>query len=164
MSAPKPFLDEDLVAFVQGGVSIVAASCDAARTPTLARAVGCHVSTDRRRATILLPSEQSGALVEAVRSSGTLAVVFSQPTTHRTLQLKGGDARVVPLEEEHLDRLDAYPARFSAELEALDYAEHFAHTLVASSPEGVIAIAFSVAEAFTQTPGPDAGEPLRSRA
>jgi hypothetical protein len=163
MRAREPLLDEDLVAFVQGGVSIVAASRDSGNVPVLARAAGCLVSTDRRRVTVLLPSGQAGALVGAVRSSGALAVVFSQPTTHRTVQLKGTDAAPVPLEHEHLERLDSYPARFAAELVALDYKERFARTLVAASPDDVTAIAFSPTEAFTQTPGPEAGEPLRSR-
>ena len=33
----------------------------------------------------------------AVRATRAVAVVFSQPTTHRTIQLKGTDAQVGPL-------------------------------------------------------------------
>lgn len=163
MTAPESPLDEELAAFVQGGVSIIAASRDLGNAPTLARVVGCLVSADRRRVTVLLPATQSRRLLQAVRASRTIAAVFSQPTTHRTLQLKGTDATGVPVEGVHLDCLDSYPGRFAPELQALEYTELFARTLVAAARDDVTAVAFTPTQAFTQTPGPLAGEPLRPR-
>jgi hypothetical protein len=46
------------------------------------------------RCPIFTPLSQALQLVADLRASGRIAVVFSRPTTHRTLQLKADDARV----------------------------------------------------------------------
>src|SRR6476620_5995618 len=47
---------------------------------------------------LLFAETASAALLEDVRRTGTIAVVFSRPADHRTLQLKGKDALIVPVE------------------------------------------------------------------
>ena len=91
-ASASPLLDEDNAAFVQSGVSIVAASRGEDLVPSIARVSGCRVSADRRAVSIYLPHSQALELVEDVRASGRIAVVFSRPSTHRTLQLKADDA------------------------------------------------------------------------
>jgi hypothetical protein len=87
-------LDAELVAFIQGGVSIHAASRSASHEPDLARALGCRVSADRRRVSVFLLASHCGALLADDRANGAVAVVFSLPGSHRTVQLKGKDAAV----------------------------------------------------------------------
>ena len=53
-TAGPALLDEEGAAFVQGGVSIVAASRDAALVPSIGRVVGCRVAADRRRVTVFV--------------------------------------------------------------------------------------------------------------
>ena len=96
MAAPPEFvLTPDQIAFVTAGVSITAASRGRDNMPNLARATGCRVSPDGRRVTLFLAASQSGALLADIRDNGAVAVVFSEPSTHRTLQLKGDDATTV---------------------------------------------------------------------
>ena len=85
-------LDPINTAFMQGGVSIVASSRDSNNTPSMARCLGCRVSTDRKLVTLLVPKSQSRELLEALTLTHQIAVVFSEPSTHRTIQLKGTDA------------------------------------------------------------------------
>src|SRR5215831_11057881 len=88
-------LNEANAEFVQSGVSIIASSRTAKNVPVIGRAVGCRVSTDRRIIRLLFSTASASQLLEGIRSSGQIAVVFGRPTTHQTIQLKGDDAVVV---------------------------------------------------------------------
>lgn len=155
-----PLLDEDNAAFVQGGVSIVAASRDIELVPSIGRISGCHVSVDRRRLSVIVVATQAPALLADVRASGRIAVVFTRPTTHRTLQLKAGDASVRPVTSDELALLPRYVEAFAAELTSLGYGDAQAQAMFACSEGDLLAIDFTPSAAFEQTPGPKAGTPL----
>ena len=88
-------LDEELAAFIQSGVSIVVAGRNDDMVGDVIRGCGCRVSADRRRVTVLVDPIRSDALLDDITSNGMIAVVFSRPSTHRSIQLKGTDARRV---------------------------------------------------------------------
>lgn len=158
--AEESLLDENNAAFIQGGVSIIAASRAEANVPALAQAVGCRVSPDHSRVTVFLARFQSGALLDAVDVTGAIAVVFSQPSSYRSLQLKGTDAVVAPLESRDKDRVRHYITLYAAEIAALGFDEMFARTMLACEPADLSAVTFTPSSAFSQTPGPGAGAPL----
>jgi hypothetical protein len=160
MAAAAPLLDEALAAFVQTGVSINAASRGAGNVPAVARANGCRVAVDRRTVGIVLPASKSAALLEAVRGSGTLAVVFSEPATHRTYQLKGTDATVVPATDEDRAAAARWVHAFAAVLAPLGYPEDVFRALLGAEAEDLVVVTFTPTAAFDQTPGPRAGAPL----
>ena len=70
-------------------VSANVATRDAAHRPHLTRAVGFRLSADRRRVTVFLPAAASACVLDDLRANGQIAVVFSEPATDRTVQLKG---------------------------------------------------------------------------
>ena len=162
MTTQSQPLDPEHAAFIQGGVSIVAAARNADNETTLSRAVGCRVSTDRRHVTILLSATQSAALLADVRANGIIAVVFSQPRQHRAIQLKGVDAVVVPLADEDPHLVAAYRRRLGAEVAPLGYRDAFVQAVMSVVPGDVVAVGFTPSAAFLQTPGPKAGTRLRS--
>lgn len=155
-------LDPEHAAFIQGGVSIIAASRNQNNQPNLSRAIGCRVSADRRRVTLFLYAAQSVALLADVRTNGAIAVVFSQPSTHRTLQLKGADAEAAALMKDDVPILAAYRQSLTAELELISFPEPFPRALFSCPTGDAVAVNFTVAEAFVQTPGPKAGTPLHA--
>ena len=159
-TAPAPLLDEEGAAFVQGGVSIVAASRDAGLVPSIGRAAGCRVAPDRRRVTVYVAARQAPQLVADVVACRRIAVVFSRPSTHRTLQLKADDAVVRPPAAGEAAVPDSYVAGFAADIAKLGHTEAQARTLVASVDGDLVAIDFTPSAAFEQTPGPNAGAPL----
>lgn len=159
-TAGPALLDEDGAAFVQGGVSIVAASRDAALVPSIGRAVGCRVAADRRRVTVFVAASQAPQLVADLRACGRIAVVFSRPSTHRTLQLKGDDAVVRPLVRGETAIPERYVGGFAEDIGKLGHTEAQARTLVAAVDGDLLAIDFTPSAAFEQTPGPNAGAPL----
>jgi hypothetical protein len=155
-----PLLDADNAAFVQSGVSIVAASRDAALVPSIGRASGCKVSEDRRHVTIFLIASQCERLVADVRASGRIAVVVSQPTTHRTLQLKADDASVRALHPEERPLVARYVDAFAAEIGKLGHSQAQARVAFECRDDDLVAMDFMPNAAFEQTPGPKAGKPL----
>lgn len=159
-----PFLDAEQAAFLCREVSISAASCGRNGLPNLARATGCRVSADRRRVTVLLAATPAAALLADVRRDGRLAVVFSLPESHRTLQLKAGDARIEALEADDAALARRYVDAFADGLEALGYPGPVLRALLAAEADDLVAVSFTPTSGSSQTPGPEAGTALRGGA
>jgi hypothetical protein len=156
-------LSPEDAAFIEGGVSIHAAARNAANDTTVARAIGCRVSADRQRVTIFLSAVQAAALLADVRANGAIAVVFSQPSSHRTIQLKGDDAEVVPSMTDDPHLWSTYRARLAAAVQPLGFSDAFVRAMLSPASGDVVAVAFTPSAAFQQTPGPKAGAPLQAR-
>jgi len=150
--------------FIQGGVSVIVATRDAGLVADAVRACGCRVSRDRRRVTVLVEQARAGAVVADVVANGRIAVVFSQPSTHLTIQLKGEDASVVKPKASDRALVAAHREQWVRELCGLGYARRFAEALWGRLPRALVAITFTPSAAFQQTPGPAAGQPLGSSA
>ncbi|MCD6060375.1 MAG: hypothetical protein K0S16_686 [Moraxellaceae bacterium] len=150
-------LTEDQVRFIQGRVSIVAASRDVRRVPSVARAAGCRVAAGREAITLLLPTLQCQQLLADIATTRTLAVVFTEPSTHRTQQFKGSDAQETPLEAGDRDLAAAHNLGFAEAIMPLGYSRELALG-VHDVPDGrLTAVTFHVDAVFEQTPGPKAG-------
>jgi hypothetical protein len=145
----------------QDGISINLASRAEGNAPVVARAVGCRVSADAQRVTVLVASAQYTPLVEAVRASGALAAVFSLPRTHETIQLKAVDARLASLAPGDAELARRHMDSFAAGLAALGYGEDMVRAFVWCDPGELAAIEFTPSAAFLQTPGPGAGTPIK---
>ncbi len=153
-------LAEEHAAFVQGPVSIVAASCDGANLPSIGRVTGCVVAPGRRRVTLFVAGRQAPALIADVRAHGRIAVVFARPTTNRSLQLKGDDAAVRPLAADESARVARYVEAFGREIAQVGHGPEYARVMFAHVEGDLQAIDFTPTAAFEQTPGPNAGTPL----
>jgi hypothetical protein len=153
-------IDETTATFVQGGVSILAASCDEKNRPVIVRCLGCRVSSNRRVLTVLVPA--TDPFVEAVRLTRRIAVVFTQPSTHRTIQLKGTDARTLRFRKADGDLARSYADAFVADVCPLGYTEEAMRALLSCDPPDLALVTFSPTAGFLQTPGPRAGAPLNA--
>lgn len=154
-------LDPEHAAFIQGGVSVVVSTRNMALIPNVVRGCGCRVSRDRRRVTVLVENSRSGTIVDDVRANGMVAVVFSQPSTHRTLQLKGVDATVADGTAADLRTSRRHLEAWLADMQRLGYDPAFVRAVRGEGTD-LAAINFSVSAAFEQTPGPAAGRRLGS--
>lgn len=155
---PTPVLGADSAALLQLGCSINAGACGSDGMPTSVRCCGCRVADDRTSISVFVSRIQAAALLQAIEENGRIAVVFSQPSTHRTLQIKGRDAAVLPLEADDVPRIAAYRAAFARELSTFGYDEILAYTVLSYPSTDVVAVRFSPDEVYLQTPGPQAGE------
>jgi hypothetical protein len=160
MTPPAPTLDAELAAFVQGGVGIVVASRDDRLLASIARGVGCRIDRGGQRVTVFVVRSENEALLADVRRHRLVAVVFSQPSSHRTVQLKGSDACERAPEAEDFAAMNAYAAALDAELSGIGFGNGYARALIAHAPGDVVGVCFTVSDGYLQTPGPRAGERL----
>jgi hypothetical protein len=155
-------LDAELAAFMQqDGISLTLGSCGADLRPSVGRAAGCKVAPDRGTVHLFVSRVQVAPVLAHVRETGRIAAVFSRPSTHRTLQLKGRDARVEPVPPADLPIVARYRDAFVTELVALGYAEALIRTLLDFPDDELVMLSFTPQEAYSQTPGPNAGRALQ---
>lgn len=154
-------LDARHAEFIQGPVSVIVASRNAELVADAVRGCGCRVSRNRRQVTVLIEADRAGSLLDDVAANGMIAVVFSQPSTHQTIQLKGTDARVVRVTAADRAAVRQHLLVWSEDLARIGFDLRFAAALHGGTGE-LAAIRFTPAAAFQQTPGPAAGQPLKA--
>ena len=157
---PPPLIGPEQVALIARRVSIIVGSRDADNRPHVMRAVGCRLSADLRRITVFLAPSSSAQVLADLRSNASIAVVFSEPTTHRTVQFKGSDALVAPIEPGDEAVVDRYLHSFIQEIGELGFPENVAHSILGRESDDLVAVHFTPRAGFEQTPEPTAGQAL----
>jgi len=145
---------------VDKGVSTIVSSCSLDMRPSIMRAVGAAITPDGRSVTVYLSRPQSRQLLQDIASTGRVAVVFSEPASHRTLQLKASQARIRCAEAHDEAALAHYLASMEHEIEAVGFSPAFTRAMLAYRLDEVVAVSFAPSQAFDQTPGPRAGAAL----
>ena len=141
------------LAHLERRVSIIVAGRDAHLQPHLIRALGCRVQRRPLRVTVLVSADMASALLDDLRANDRVAVVFSEPSTHRTVQLKGSQVSIEPAGAADRGLARDYAARFVAEAATLGYAEKLIANLVNHDPAQLVAVSFTPTASFDQTPG-----------
>ena len=159
MAAPLP---PDLVAIMARGVSVIVASRDAALRPSLMRAVGSRVEADGGDITVYLSRPQSRQLVQDLAATGHVAVVFSVPSTHRSVQLKASRVEMRNADADDAAVLARYLASMEHEVQQVGFAPPLTRAMLAHRLDDVVAVRFTPEQAFDQTPGPRAGTAIGS--
>jgi hypothetical protein len=147
----------NLVPLLEGLVAVHVATRDADLVPDEVMAAAAHVEPDGRRLTVFLPVATSETSLANLRENGAIAVVLSQPLTHRTVQLKGRAETIRPARDDERETVERGAAGFDAEVEAIGLPPAAVRRRTKWPCQ---AVTFAVAEAYEQTPGPRAGEPL----
>lgn len=156
---PTPsWLSADDAEFITKGLSITLASRDLRHVPSIARALACRISADAQQLVVLLSRRQSADLLRDVAACGQLAVVITEPSSHRTLQLKGRDALIKALEADDLTVLAASQANFAADILPMGFDESFTRRLYAFEAADLCRLVMTPTDVFQQTPGVDAGQ------
>jgi hypothetical protein len=156
----QPLLDEARTDLLTHHVSILVGSCSADCLPSVARAYGARVASDWRTVTVFLSVSQSEAVLRDLRAGGGISVVFSRPSTHHTVQLKGECSEITPIEADDRAVMRAYALSFRDEIAGLGFGGTFAAAIMEGVEGEAIAVTFAPAAAFEQTPGPEAGRRL----
>lgn len=142
------------------GVSVIVSAADRDLVPSVMRAVGSQVHGAGERITVYLNRSQSVQLLRNVAATNRLAVVFSEPSTHRTVQLKARGVRIREAEASDTPALERYLGSMTVELGKIGIGPALVAAMLAHRLEDVVAIEFAPEEAFDQTPGPRAGQPI----
>lgn len=148
---------EHIARQIEALAAIHVATRDAALVPDEVMASAVLLSADGGRLTVYLPDATSATSLANLRENGAIAVVLSEPLTHRTVQLKGRAEEIRPAREDEREAVLRHAALFDAQVETIGL------------PPAVVrrrakwpchAVTFEIAGAWEQTPGPGAGAPL----
>lgn len=150
-------LPDDFAAIIAKGVSCIVGSRDAQLRPSLMRAVGSRLGTNGQEITVFLSRPHARQLLQDIASTGHVAAVFSQPSTHRTIQLKATRAQLRNATAEDVPDMARCESSLDEELQAIGYQPGLAPLLLAHKLEDLVAVIFVPEQAFDQTPGPQAG-------
>lgn len=145
---------------VDSGVSTIVGSCDADLHPSIMRALGCSITPGGESVTVYLSRKQSRQLLLDVAATGRIAVVFSEPFSHRTLQVKASQARIRAAQASDESVLQRYLAAMEREIARVGFETRYIRAMYALNLEDVVAVSFVPEEAYDQTPGPKAGTAL----
>lgn len=155
---PAP-LHPDLLAFLKRGLSLYAGGTDARGLPQVARALAIRPLPGPQLG-IAVPAEPAAALLAGIAASGQIALVLCQPTTHHTVQVKGRDACVEPLDPAQWPELVLNRDAFGAEIRPFGFDTDFNDawfSLPGNNMDALRVVRFTPSGAWNQTPGPGAG-------
>lgn len=152
-------LTPELVAHCQKGVAVILATCAEGR-PVAGRGFACRID-EVGTVRILLRRTGHGALLAALRGGAPIAVTFTEPTQHRSIQFKGKSASEASATVADGMALAVQSRGLRDRLMAIRYTEALSNGYSFADPEDIVAVDFIPDEAFVQTPGPNAGSALK---
>lgn len=152
-------LSDEVASFIESGVSIVVAVVGPARRALSGRALAARVMPDAT-IRVIYPEEGNAALTASARTGGPIAVTFSAPLSHRTLQIKGFSSRIEDLEAEDMASVRQQGGAFAAILVTVGHSPAFVQAFSDYLSTTLLVLSFPAEEAFEQTPGPGAGRSL----
>lgn len=148
-----------LAAFCTGGVSIVAGMAGPDGRALTGRALACVCDADGRMR-LIFDAEGNDALALAAAAGGALAVTFSDPISHRSLQVKAPRSAAAVPSDTDIAEAGRQARAFAAVLRLIGYGDAFAEAYCRFSPADLRACTLLPDCLFEQTPGPGAGRAL----
>src|SRR5688572_3383601 len=124
-------LPPDLAAMIARGVSVIVASRNAALRPSLMRAVGSRLEAGGQDITLYLSRPQSRQLLEDIAATGHVAVVFSEPSTHRSVQLKAASVQMRSADAGDMTALASYLRSMEHEITQVGFSAPLARAMLA---------------------------------
>jgi hypothetical protein len=157
LSQSHPPLPDELVEFTRGGKSLLVGTCSAKRVPDCVRAVGIRVWDSACQLTILIPARTGEVAIANLRENPRIAITISHIPTHRTVQLKGKVLEIREGGEVERAHATTYREEFSTDV---GWAGQPTANTLRLGIWPCFAIDVDITVAFTQTPGPVAGQRL----
>jgi hypothetical protein len=156
----KPILlPDEVLDFIQSGVSVIVGVVGADGRAQAGRALATRIVSGGA-IRLMYPEEGNAAITISAQSGGPIAVTFSAPISHRTIQLKAASSRLEQLEPEDRTNVDAQMDAFAGVLRALGFPPSFVQSFCANRSKSISVLSFVPEAAFEQTPGPGAGREL----
>ncbi len=156
---PRWIPDERSRQLLRSGVSVSLATRNSALVPNLSRAIGCRLDDDGR-VSVVLTGGDSVDLISDLAVNGAVAAVFSQPSTHLTLQLKANRVVIEPASETDVVAALGTRTGMLADLVRMGYPAEFSEAFMRVDVDDLVVVRFYPERAFDQTPGPQAGNPI----
>jgi hypothetical protein len=156
--SPKTLISGELGAFLESGLSIVAATRDGELQPDGAVIWAARVHEDRAHLTVFLHDKAARQLLRNLKKHPAIALDFDLPTSHRACQVKGVYVSSRRARSAEQAVVDTQIDRFGADLEAIGIPRAM---MTGWTTWPCTAMEIRVTEIYEQTPGPGTGEPIR---
>lgn len=150
-------LPEEHVTFIESGVSVLVGTRDAGMRPFGMRAMGVKVHADRKTLTVFIPKPTGARTLADLRDNGRIAVTFTRPLDHRSMQLKGMAVAFRDANEEERPFLESYVEGWARHLEVVGLPRAIGSRLTYWPATAVDVV---IEASFHQTPGPSAGKSM----
>jgi hypothetical protein len=158
----SPAFDASLVAFLEGGASIIVGTVDEDGEPLARRGWGIDVvDADEGRIRVLVDAAGGGPRgpgPDGWRDGPRIAVTGADIHTLQSLQCKGEVVRAEPPSDADRARHERFCSVMFSHIHKVD--GYPLELLVRMRPNELVALDVVVDELFDQTPGPRAGTPL----
>jgi hypothetical protein len=89
LTASVPPLPAELVALIEGGVSILVGTCSRDLAPEAMRGMGVRIWPGASQLTVLMPAATAARSIANLRENPRIAITLAQIPSHRTIQVKG---------------------------------------------------------------------------
>ncbi|WP_332701466.1 hypothetical protein [Devosia sp.] len=150
---------EELAAFIESPVMIIVGTRNAALVPSIGRAAGARADRSTSTIDLCVSAWQWPQTVADASETASIAVTFSRPSDYVSYQIKGA-VMFVRAPSAHESRWSGdYVVRTSAVLGELGVSTWVIEEWLVG--RDLVTIRFLAEEAFIQTPGTKAGQPLR---
>lgn len=147
----------DLVDFLESGVAVLVGTRDGKLKPACLRAMGARVDRGLFTLTLYVPQATAGRTLANLEDNGRIAVTFSRPVDHRSIQVKGECVEIRESEEGDREVQERYRIAYFEVLEALGLPRGSLRRIVWWPS---VAVTMRIERLFEQTPGPSAGRSL----
>jgi hypothetical protein len=152
-------IDQELRAFLEGGVGIHIGSRTADLLPNGARAVAVKVEEDDLHLQVFVPEVSLARVLPDLKANGAAAVVFARPIDDRACQVKGIFAGMRAASPQERPFVEQQWAGFLDKLAQIGIPRTAANGWI-TWPAAVVRVRATAV--FEQTPGPAAGAMLTS--
>jgi hypothetical protein len=150
-------LEPEVVALIESGCATLVGTVDGAGNPTATYAMGTQVLEAGIRLRVVLNAEEP-QVMDDLRTTGVVAVGFTDVPTLRSFQVKGRMVLLEPVTVDDRLRTDRHLAAFFEAIHVTDGTP--IELLQRMVPRELVALVTTVEELYDQTPGPQAGMSL----
>ncbi|MBX7111618.1 MAG: pyridoxamine 5'-phosphate oxidase family protein [Dehalococcoidia bacterium] len=150
-------VSDELRGLIESGVAVSIATADAAGHPHLNTAWGPRIGAGGTTATVFIDRARSATTTADLHSTRWIAMTIGDPISYRSIQLKGTQLGVSEASEEDREWVRLHREAFMVSIALIDDPPALGRNMWT---EDVIRIDFQIEQAFDQTPGPNAGQPL----
>lgn len=155
-------ISERLAAFLEGPVWGHGGTRDRENIPASHAVFGVRISPDREHLTALVAEHWTHGLRENLADNGRFAVTLGLNSTHETYQLKGTCTEVLAATAADLAAQDRWVQGSVDEMKKVGAPDQWAQALANMKVRPCVAVTIRIEELYVQTPGPGAGEKVKS--
>jgi hypothetical protein len=128
--------------------------------------MACEADVQRQMLSIFFNAAHADTLLQDIRKTGRIALAICDPTSHKTIQLKGTNATQGVVSQNDLDRVKANILLFTQKIVRLGFDEQYCTAAfdigVDFDTQDIVSVCFTPNALYEQSPGPEAGKLLES--